>query len=426
MQSKSPSHANPRAPSRLMAAPLQSRPPEAGALPLRETRGKEAPFPFPPGASRGGESSPPRRQHRSAPPARGFSKRSAENPLARSPCGHDGESVQSETMRAAKQEADVFPLAALCLLAENSHRGHRLSTAVLHQGFAPINSSTATSFQAFLYDEGRRSRSTSKERDAETGLDYFGARYFSSAQGRWTGPDQPFADQHLEDPQSWNMYAYVRNNPLKNIDPDGRQSCAMTPSACPSIMGSASGSPTTKDAAMALGIIAAPAAILAAPEFAAGAMLRGIGSVVLGYMLGHPQETQEAAASVAENISGAPPGSLSPNALGALREEVVAGITGGKLAGDVAGQGMKVTVKGLGSTDVDVIGKAGEYIGVGGPGKANNLADLGRKLQILKAAADDSGTTAKYYFQKGTPENVLNLARKKLGSDNVSTFELPR
>lgn len=63
---------------------------------------------------------------------------------------------------------------------------------------------------------------TGKERDSETGLDYFGARYMASAQGRFTSPDQPFADQHREDPQSWNMYGYVRNNPLKNTDPDGR------------------------------------------------------------------------------------------------------------------------------------------------------------------------------------------------------------
>jgi hypothetical protein len=39
--------------------------------------------------------------------------------------------------------------------------------------------------------------------------------------GRFTSADAPFADQHPEDPQSWNMYAYVRNNPLKNTDPDG-------------------------------------------------------------------------------------------------------------------------------------------------------------------------------------------------------------
>ena len=55
---------------------------------------------------------------------------------------------------------------------------------------------------------------TAKERDAETGLDYFGARYFSGAMGRFTGPDKPFVDQDESDPQSWNLYSYVRNNPL--------------------------------------------------------------------------------------------------------------------------------------------------------------------------------------------------------------------
>ena len=56
---------------------------------------------------------------------------------------------------------------------------------------------------------------------AVTGLDYFGARYFSGAQGRFTTPDKPFADQQPEDPQSWNLYAYVRNNPLRRIDVNG-------------------------------------------------------------------------------------------------------------------------------------------------------------------------------------------------------------
>ena len=73
--------------------------------------------------------------------------------------------------------------------------------------------------------------STGKERDAETGLDYFGFRYFSSAQGRWTSLDSPFADQQPVDPQSWNMYAYVRNNPLKNTAPNGRD-CTQGLSAC--------------------------------------------------------------------------------------------------------------------------------------------------------------------------------------------------
>ncbi len=62
---------------------------------------------------------------------------------------------------------------------------------------------------------------TGKERDAETGLDFFGARYFSAAQGRFTSPDAPFADQHPANPQSWNLYSYARNNPLRYVDDDG-------------------------------------------------------------------------------------------------------------------------------------------------------------------------------------------------------------
>lgn len=59
---------------------------------------------------------------------------------------------------------------------------------------------------------------TRKERDTESGLDYFGARYFSGAQGRFTNPDEPFADQDPIGPQSWNLYSYVRNNPFRFTD----------------------------------------------------------------------------------------------------------------------------------------------------------------------------------------------------------------
>lgn len=56
-----------------------------------------------------------------------------------------------------------------------------------------------------------------------TGLDFFGARYFSGAQGRFTSPDQPLLDQDPSDPQSWNLFSYVRNNPLRFTDPTGRE-----------------------------------------------------------------------------------------------------------------------------------------------------------------------------------------------------------
>lgn len=60
---------------------------------------------------------------------------------------------------------------------------------------------------------------TGKERDAESGNDYFGARYYASTVGRFMSPDPagPWAAD-VSDPQSWNFYAYARNNPLINVD----------------------------------------------------------------------------------------------------------------------------------------------------------------------------------------------------------------
>lgn len=67
---------------------------------------------------------------------------------------------------------------------------------------------------------------TGKERDSESGLDYFGARYYASNVGRWVSPDWsgapvPVAYANLANPQSLNLYAYVGNNPLSKLDPDG-------------------------------------------------------------------------------------------------------------------------------------------------------------------------------------------------------------
>jgi RHS repeat-associated protein len=62
---------------------------------------------------------------------------------------------------------------------------------------------------------------TGKERDSETGLDWFSTRYMSSAQGRFTSPDEPFGGWDQHDPQSFNLYSYVGNNPLRYTDPDG-------------------------------------------------------------------------------------------------------------------------------------------------------------------------------------------------------------
>jgi RHS repeat-associated protein len=69
---------------------------------------------------------------------------------------------------------------------------------------------------------------TGKERDPESGLDFFGARYDTSSLGRFMTPDPVSGTPlHLVNPQRWNMYSYVINNPLTYVDPDGRDAIAV-------------------------------------------------------------------------------------------------------------------------------------------------------------------------------------------------------
>ncbi|MEE8583491.1 MAG: RHS repeat-associated core domain-containing protein, partial [Acidobacteriota bacterium] len=63
---------------------------------------------------------------------------------------------------------------------------------------------------------------TEKERDPESGLDYFGARYCDSITGRFLSVDPALGSADPGAPQTWNRYAYVINNPMIFIDPDGR------------------------------------------------------------------------------------------------------------------------------------------------------------------------------------------------------------
>ncbi len=74
--------------------------------------------------------------------------------------------------------------------------------------------------QGYLAD-GVRQKFTSKERDNETGLDYFGARYYGSAQGRFISVDPALTSGDVITPHSWNRYSSSFNNPLRYIDPTG-------------------------------------------------------------------------------------------------------------------------------------------------------------------------------------------------------------
>jgi RHS repeat-associated protein len=89
----------------------------------------------------------------------------------------------------------------------------------------------------YSYDERLPQKFTGKERDDESGLDDFGARYYSSAMGRFMLPDPLLASATLENPQSWNRYSYALNNPLRFTDAEGlfpspAFNCSETEKAC--------------------------------------------------------------------------------------------------------------------------------------------------------------------------------------------------
>ena len=78
-----------------------------------------------------------------------------------------------------------------------------------------------TTGQGYSAGDGVRQQFAEKERDTETGLDYFGARYYSSIQGRFVSPDPLLSSGRQMHPQSWNRYSYVMNEPLSLTDPSG-------------------------------------------------------------------------------------------------------------------------------------------------------------------------------------------------------------
>jgi len=80
-----------------------------------------------------------------------------------------------------------------------------------------------------------RQRFTGQERDGEAGMDYFLARNLQARTGRMNAPDPLFGDA-MTNPQRWNRYAYVLNNPFKYTDPSGKNpNCVTTPA--PGLLG---------------------------------------------------------------------------------------------------------------------------------------------------------------------------------------------
>jgi len=160
---------------------------------------------------------------------------------------------------------------------------------------------------------------TGKERDAETGWDFFGARYMASAQGRFASADSEVIPQGLGNPQEWNKYAYTRGNPLRLTDPDGRapqegaatrQDAAVRDYAEGRISKEQFEDRMGVHGPMAVGVVGL-ALMTGGAAVEAGPGIMAAGSALLNWILGHPAETNQAATAAVDVMS--PPGTTSLN-----------------------------------------------------------------------------------------------------------------
>jgi len=254
---------------------------------------------------------------------------------------------------------------------------------------------------------------TGKERDAETGLDYFGARYFSGAQGRFTSPDPLMASARISNPQAWNRYAYTYNNPLRYVDPNGK--------APSDVLGMQISNDIQRDAqavrdgrmtkqefdsrlsARGEGALVGAVGVAAAvggPGLAAAA--RGI----FAWLLGHPAHVQEGAASVAEGLSNAPPGSLTGNLARLSASELS---TGTRFAEQ---SGLQLTVIGhVGEEFVDAAGKT--YDAMGQP----NAYKFWNPGQFLDSITDHLNKSNDYTIidLSGASSDQINVIKNFVG-----------
>jgi RHS repeat-associated protein len=110
--------------------------------------------------------------------------------------------------------------------AVNYYFADHLGTAriVANSSCTPVDDSDFYPFggeRVYLNSSPQNYKFTGKERDSESGLDNFGARYDASSLGRFMTPDPLMASAHVSNPQTWNRYSYALNNPLRITDPEG-------------------------------------------------------------------------------------------------------------------------------------------------------------------------------------------------------------
>ncbi len=191
------------------------------------------------------------------------------------------------------------------------------------QDYVPLNGGDPTSYKY-----------TSQEFDAETSLYYYNARYYNPVMGRFISADTIVPDPR--NPQAFNRYSYVQNNPLRYVDPEGHFLMA------PIIIG------------LAIGAVSAGAQ----SDWNADAMVRGAGTGAVSGLVG-----SWGYGLVANSIGGIGGGALG----GAMSGSVSAALNGGNLGqaalwGAIGG----AVFSGIGKSEMNGFGKTVTSAAAGG------------------------------------------------------------
>ena len=252
-----------------------------------------------------------------------------------------------------------------------------------------------------------RHRFTGKERDSESDLDYFLARYYSGPMGRFLSVDPESAGADPAFPQTWNAYAYVTNNPLKYVDPDGEAAftalalgCAANP-ACRGAVGAAVG------AAVSTITHAAETLITGGELTAAGVGGAATQGAVAGGILG--------LAGPISNPGAAAAASSAANAVGGYvgREISGEGTSGTDIAADVAGGAVGQLGSELGKRVLrETTKRAGKII-------ADGTKDSGALTTVFSSVRNTIGTAPAK--QQLTASDIVTAGAADLAASTPST-----
>jgi RHS repeat-associated protein len=185
---------------------------------------------------------------------------------------------------------------------------------------------------------------TTYDRDADTHLDYAMARHYASTEGRFMTPDPGHVGANIYEPQSLNAYAYVSNDPINAIDPDGlcerkigdRTPCSLWEQGMDAASNALN---TTLNAANAY--LSAPRDPKCVARFAgvgatAGVVFGGTVGAIGGAAAGG---TGGSVVPILGTVAGAGAGGVAGGSAGAVKGGAIGGLAGGYLGAAVCLQG---------------------------------------------------------------------------------------